>query len=337
MELKNIDTIVVIMFGLLGDVLMRTPVLKALREIYPKSKIVVTCDRGIDVILENNIYLDEIIVFNRKKFLSKILGTIKVKYSKCDLIIDLYNGGSSSNIALLSGAKYKMGHKNQKHKSYYNILSEEIKDNHKDIYSYNEQLISRLRALSKQRFDLKPIFFIEDGVKADVKEYIKSFGIDIKKLYTLNLGSGGTEKIPDYDLYLKSVKYIYEKYNLIPAVVSNPSQEHLQKKFIDKYLEVSNLPYVKLKPLSLNHIGAFIEMSNFIITPDTGLLHIAIARNSYILALFTYTNPNLVDYGYKRLFCVYEYFDKGVLFQKQHLTLDKLIIQVDALFELVSH
>ncbi len=32
MDLKNINTVGVIMFGLLGDVLMRTPVLRALKK-----------------------------------------------------------------------------------------------------------------------------------------------------------------------------------------------------------------------------------------------------------------------------------------------------------------
>lgn len=40
-ELKDIHNITLIMFGLLGDVFIRTPILKALKELYTDVKI--TC------------------------------------------------------------------------------------------------------------------------------------------------------------------------------------------------------------------------------------------------------------------------------------------------------
>ncbi|MBA1432131.1 MAG: hypothetical protein FAF04_00710 [Epsilonproteobacteria bacterium] len=64
-DLKNIEKIGVLMFGLLGDVILRTPVLHALKEIYPNAKIVAFVDSIGKAVLENNSDVDEIIVFDR--------------------------------------------------------------------------------------------------------------------------------------------------------------------------------------------------------------------------------------------------------------------------------
>ena len=333
MELRNINTIGVIMFGLLGDVLMRTPVLKALKEIYPESKVIAICDTMAATILHNNAFVDGIVTIDKKKFFSKVIGTIKVRSLKCDLLIDLYNGGSSSNITLLSGAKYRLGYQEQKNSSYYNILSEGIANKTKDVYSYNEQIISILTPLSKNKFDLKPVFEISHDVNKKVNAYLEKFNVDKQKLYTLNLGSGGSEKILDYKIYLQIVSEIYNNYGYIPAVISNPSQEYLQETLIEEYLKPNLLPYVKLEPMALEEIGALVLQTKFIVTPDTGILHIAMACEKFILGIFTYTHPDLVDFGNNRLISVYEKFDEGNLWQTQEIKSETIVTAISNLMK----
>ena len=68
-NLKNekIDTICVLMMGLLGDVLMRTPLIKELKNLYPNEKIIVIVDPIGKEVLQNNPDIYEIIVLNRSK------------------------------------------------------------------------------------------------------------------------------------------------------------------------------------------------------------------------------------------------------------------------------
>ena len=55
-NLKNekIDTICVLMMGLLGDVLMRTPLIKELKNLYPNAKIIVIVVSIGKKVLQNN-------------------------------------------------------------------------------------------------------------------------------------------------------------------------------------------------------------------------------------------------------------------------------------------
>jgi len=106
--------IVVIAFGLLGDVLMRTPFLRELRAVYPSAKITAIVDPiGRDVLLLSGL-VDQMIVSRRSKkskpryFLNKFLLHWKIFVARADLVVDLYGGKSSRLLASFSGGKKKV-------------------------------------------------------------------------------------------------------------------------------------------------------------------------------------------------------------------------------------
>lgn len=336
-ELENIQSITVLMFGLLGDVLIRTPILRALKELYPNAKITAVVDAIGKQVLHNNEFCDEVIVINRSKknrlsyYLNKFVTIAKIRKSKMDLIVDLYNGGSSPMMVLTSSAKYRLGYNHQKNSFVYNIKSSYVPYANGVIDSFNHQVMSILKPISDKTFSPNPIFTIPSDVKENMQSYIAQLNVDMKNVYVINLGSGGEEKLLDNAIYFQTIEYIYKKYNLIPAIIQNPSQEYLQENLVKEHLENSDIPYVKLKALSLDEVGAFIAQSRFIITPDTGLMHLSFALDSYVLAIFTYTNPKLVDLGSEKFVPVFEKFEDGVLHKKQHITFELLRDKIDLL------
>ena len=99
----------------------------------------------------------------------------------------------------------------------------------------------------------------------------------------------------DLEKMFKLIRFIYEEYNYIPAIILNPGQEFLQTDIINKYLDKNNIKYIKLKYLNIHEIISLMKKSKFIIVPDTGLYHIAVCLNLPIFSIFTYTNPKLVE------------------------------------------
>ena len=55
------------MLGLFGDVLLRTPIIRSIKQSYPNSRITVLVDPIGKDILANNPFIDNIIVIERKK------------------------------------------------------------------------------------------------------------------------------------------------------------------------------------------------------------------------------------------------------------------------------
>jgi ADP-heptose:LPS heptosyltransferase len=296
--MENIHKIGVIILGLFGDVLIRTPILKNLRSMFPEAEIVAIVDKiGVEV-LRYNPHVDRTIAFHRnrnklKNNLFKIYDIWQVRQEKFDLLVNIYDGGSTPIVSRLSGAPHRLGI-TKRSPGTYTMTHPILRQSH-EKHHIGLNFLKVLHPLGKPiDFDTKPIFVIPQAtLKSIEKHFVES--IDFQNTYVINFGSGGAEKIMDFQKYFQLVRYLYERYNLIPAIIKNPGQEYLQEKFIEEFLQGSDIPYKALPSLSLHELGALMQLVRFFITPDTGLLHMAIALDVKTLAIFTYTNPKLVD------------------------------------------
>lgn len=331
---SNIKKIGIIGWGLMGDVLMRTPVLHAIRDIFPEARIIVSVDPIGEEVLRNNPDIDQILVINRNKrpkwnyLLNKLKAWDDIRSQKFDLVIDLYNGKSSNNMMRLSGAKYQVTFRDG--------------DEKPKIGSFHitNELLCILSVFhgSYKNYSTKPIFFIRSSTNDKMKMLMSEW--KIQKPYLLNFGSGGPEKILPMEKSFEQVKLLYSTYGYIPIVICNPGQEYLQKTFLESYLVSSGIPYRALPVLSLEEIGSLMRLNNFIITPDTGLYHIAVAIGIPILGIFTYTDPRLVEPEsglYWHCFQSDIEFDNTTLrFGKRDLDLDYLLESTRNFIEIIS-
>lgn len=299
---QDINKISIIMLGLMGDVLMRTPVLHEIKKMFPTSRISVIVDPIGYEILKDNIDVDDMIVMHRQRknkfgyLKSKLMTQLKIIKERFDLMIDLYGGASSHKMMTLSGAKYQIGFfKGKKwtnNEALRQCIEKEIK------FENSHHLTNKLFQLFVFFGDIdntlsnKPIFYLNNEINSKMNKYVKTF--EYENFFLISLGSGGVEKILDLEKQFKLIKKVFDSDGLVPAIILNPGQEFLQEELIKKYLEPSGIPYIKLPLLNLSEIGSLMKFSKFILVPDTGLYHIAVALEVPILGIFTYTNPLLV-------------------------------------------
>ena len=338
-EMKDIHSIGVIMFGLLGDVILRTPVLRALHDIYPDARITVIVDPIGKEVLAYNHYVNNIIVIDRKKEKNKLKqnwkklkGILKVRKQKFDLIVNLYNAGSSKLMVQLSGAKYKLGFCFKENQTIYNVKNECSEERLQERQSLYNFMISIVEPLSDKEYSLKPVFDLDENSLKKMDKYLDEFEYSREKFYLLNLGASKEDKILDNEKYFYIVKCLYEKYGFSPLVIFNPGQEYLQENFINDFLKFSDIPYVKLQKLPLVDIASLIHLTKFIVTPDTGLMHLAMALDNSILAIFTYTHPVFVAPHDDKFIALYEYFDENKLYQHQNISEQTIEKSIDTLF-----
>lgn len=325
-DMTNVNHIGLIMFGLLGDVLLRTPVLNALKEIFPNANITCIVDPIGFAVLKDNPDVFKIITIDRKKNgnkftqnLKKIKAILTIRKEKFDLLINLYNAGLSRPMVFFSSSRYKLGFCNQKNNYLYNIQNDCKKDRLKKEQRLNFYMMSIIEPLSNKKYSLTPKFTILKQTKDNMQKYLTDFS-DIHLMYVLNLGSGEQEKILENEKYFFIVKFLYMQYGYFPAIVSNPGQEN----FIQECLVETKIPFIKLKTLSLDEIGEVIQKSNFLVTPDTGLMHLAMALDKYIYTLFSYTHPVFVDPQNDKFISVYNQFDNGNFYQYQDISNERL-------------
>ena len=237
---SDIKNIVLILFGLMGDVIMRTPIIKVLKDFYPDANITVFVDSIGKEVLKNNPNIDNILVVDRSKsnrlkyIKEKIKAQIELLSLKPDLVMDLYGGSSAKNMLKLNFAKYKIGFDDWK---VYTNKALKIKkiikpEEFKNPYHLTNKVFPILSFLpiDKTKLSTKPDIYTNNNIDKKMKKFKDSLG---KKIYLLSLGSGGMEKLLDMSKNVELVEYIYKKYGYKAVIILNPTQEYLIKR-VDK-------------------------------------------------------------------------------------------------------
>lgn len=123
--------ILIIKFSSLGDIILSTAALRAIREKFPKEnfKISFLTDEGSKDILLRSPHIDELLVCDLKNKDKGVAGlwsigkTLRNKHF--DIVIDLQNNRSSHLLAYLSGSIHRYGYNNKK---FAFLLNHSIKD-----------------------------------------------------------------------------------------------------------------------------------------------------------------------------------------------------------------
>ena len=89
-----------------GDTILTTPLIYALRSKFPDSRICVVVFKEYADLISNNPFCDEILVYDKKKPLAFL---IKMLSRKFDVSIDIMNNPRTSQINLFAWPKYRIG------------------------------------------------------------------------------------------------------------------------------------------------------------------------------------------------------------------------------------
>ena len=298
---NEIRKIAVLMYGLLGDTLIRTPLLRELRALYCDAAIVAFADQSGKKALDLTKLTDEVIVLDRRKkrfrldAFSRIGHFLKLRLGSYDLIIDLYMGKTSQRMTRYSGVRYKLFAGFEQTKS--NWVKYPLALSHynfRNPYHCSNFCLNALGFLTTSHVNLstQPTLDMNRLKSISRSKELKEI-INIGSFFLVSLGSGDPRKVPDLASVLAVCGYTYRKTGAIPTAIKNPGQEHLQASLVTGLTE-AKIPFQALNELTLEQISALMLRAKFVILPDSGLFHIATGLGINILALFTYTNPELV-------------------------------------------
>ncbi len=133
-ELLGLMSILVIKISSLGDVILATPSLKALKEKFPRAKIYCVVGKDSRAVLQRCPYLDDLIVFDPKEKDKGWGGLLKfsrkLRKYKFDLVVDFQNNRTSHWMSFLVFPVDSYGYDNGK---WGFLLSQRIKDDQRNL------------------------------------------------------------------------------------------------------------------------------------------------------------------------------------------------------------
>jgi predicted lipopolysaccharide heptosyltransferase III len=104
-----VRNILVIKLRYVGDVLLATPVIKALRQRWPAASITVAVNRGTEAILKYNDDVNDVIIVERESWTGQVETFRAVRNRRFDCVIDLTDSDRSALLSAWTGAPERIG------------------------------------------------------------------------------------------------------------------------------------------------------------------------------------------------------------------------------------
>ncbi len=287
-EAKTTQRILIIKISALGDVILSTPSLRAIRRKFKSAQIfLLTGKRGFSV-LKNSPYIDEFLVIDEEKMNSfKYIWNFceKLRLMSFDVSIDLQNSKKTHILAFLGGVKKRYGY-NRKMGF---LLNYKIKPPLKVISPIEHQkyLLDKIGAGLE---DLSLELWLSDEDLKKAKEILKTHThLSIKKLIGINLG--GSKK---WETKRWNKKTLLEFINLLSKEgflsVLTGTKEHLElAEFLESSLgkKIINL----CAKTNLRELMGIIKLLPLYVSLDSAPLHIALSLGKKVIAIFGPTLP----------------------------------------------
>lgn len=286
---KRYKNILVIRFSSLGDVLLTTPVMETLKTFYPESKIVFMTKEKYAPLFKNNNSVDELILLEegRGASLFKLINHIRKR--KYDLIIDLHKNLRSFIISsLLNYSEYSGVNK----RTWERRIRVWFKKNYiPEGYHVVKAYLETLKSVVKVDGVIKPKLYLTDAELLAAKEYIKNIAPTGEVIAFAPGARWKTKQWPE------------ENFSALGDIIHKCSRAQVlivgDKNDISTGKRISSL--MKRRPVNLAGItsireaAALIKHSKVIVTNDSGLMHIAVAVGTPVIAIF---GPTVPEFGF---------------------------------------
>ncbi len=283
-KIAEIKKILIIRLRFIGDVIISTPVIKALKKAHPGIEISYLAEEAPLEMLKHNPNISELLV-NRKSRNTDLLRTVsEIRSRKYDAVIDLFGNPRSALLTLLSGARYRIGWKIRGRGSFYNrhIIRKDVL-NPKDKSDCIEAYEDMLGLFGVRGTDKKTEIFISGEERKFAKDYASKIGLDInRQLVGLQPGSrrGITMTWPK-EKYAELAGRLIEEGKQV--ILFGGSNDKTVNKEVNEL--TGNKAFVA-EGLSIRQDVALMELCDCFVTNNHGPVHMAIAVETPTIGIF---------------------------------------------------
>jgi len=296
--------ILIIKLSAIGDVIHTLPALNALRKHYPHARITWAVEEAAYPLIEGHTALNRVLLSQRKRWLRRLrkpgsradcLGEAylfikKLRDTRYDLIIDFHQLLKSGVLAAMANGKRKAGYnKGMEHMEHsYLFLNERIPcvsmEHH--ALSRNMMLLGALGIHSEEIVFNVPI---REQDRRDVDELLSKHGLQASdRLVAINPMAQWDTKLWSERKFSELADRLIEDYDVCPVFTGGPEDRHMVENIrAGMKREAPGLA----GETNLKMLAAFYERIKFLISTDTGPMHLAAALGKPVVAIFGPTAP----------------------------------------------
>lgn len=280
------QNILVIKLRYLGDVLLATPTLQALKAAYPTARLTALVNRGTEEILIGNPDVDEIMPLDRGSIVEQWRFAVTVRRRGFDLVVDLTDGDRAAFLTWISGASVRIGFNAEQRWTgrCYTTVVQSNATAHRI-----ERDLAALTPLNISPIDRIPRLWLSNEDESGTEELLANLAVrSDESLVVIQPGARYWFKAWPSERFAELADRLTEKFGC-QVLVGGSRQEIDLAQLVVKQAKSRLISIAGLSPIRT--LAALLKRAALFVGNDTGAMHIATAVGTPVVALFGPSNP----------------------------------------------
>ncbi|MBN3038760.1 MAG: glycosyltransferase family 9 protein [Candidatus Omnitrophica bacterium] len=302
LKINSSDKMLIIQLAGIGDLVMASPTLRALRAKYPNAKIAFLSLARTKDMIRHCPYIDRVFTFEEKlspgTIWRNLQAILKIRREHFDVAANLHNLYSSSGTAkmcfllFLIKAKKTVGRNTNAKGAFYDV---KVDDSMPLSKHQVECIMDVARALHCRADNYKLEVWAPKEEDIHVFDFIeKESGAKGRFTIGINLGGIRPSRRWPVENFAKVADVLSEKYNAQIVITGSKSEIKLAQ---DMQRMMRATPIISSGVFSLTQLVAFIRRCDLFISNDSGPMHIANALEKPLVAIIGPGYPQVRPYN----------------------------------------
>ncbi len=277
----------------IGDLVLTTPLFKALREKFPKAWLVALVFAELHSIVQGNPYLDEVILYDKKGSEKSLWGQFrfawKLRKKKFDVVIHCHGTNRMHVAGWLAGIPVRIGYDRRSPWALTEVHCYNKKEGKKHETEYLFELLKDLGVSPPS--EVEAFFPIMECWKQSVENLLFHLQIPTDKPWIL-IGPAATDpsKIWPNERFAELVERIDQAMPCVFFAIGTQQDRSV----IEKVKKNTAVPIFDLSGrLNLGMLGAMLQKAALFISNDSGPVYMAAAIGTPVISIFGRYEPGI--------------------------------------------
>lgn len=276
--------LLVIRLRSLGDALLMTPALRALKQWRPDLRLAVLLYRRFAPILAGNPDVEEVIELDPKTPLGVVRLAAGLRGRRFAACFNLHGGTLSAALTRLSGAARRVGFRRFRFGGLYTHRVDPASLFGRERLHAAENMIAPFYATGLPQGEIPPLqLFPREEARSAVRQKLGARGVPAGTRYVVvqPVARLLTQEWP-FERYGRLARVLEEQHGLVPVLHGGPGEEAK----LDAVARAYGKAVVRMEGLSVPELVALVEGAALFVGNDSGPAHIAAALNRPLVVLF---------------------------------------------------
>ncbi len=270
----------------MGDIILTTPVLNALRQKFPEAQITYLAEKPYASLLENHPDVDEIIALDRNSTSSQIKTIFSLLTRRFDIAIDLFGNPRSALLTFLSGAGMRIGGDFRGRRIFYThkIHDDGMPKNAIQFHlNYLQPLIIPWRP-----FD--PYIVVSKQEEKWAQDYLQRKGYNPQqRIVAIHPGATWPAKRWFPNRFAVLANRLVAQLDAQILFTMGPGEEEL----LQSVLKSCTFSVIEPSVLTIRQLAAVLKQVNVFVSNDCGPMHLAPAVGTKTVGIFGPGEPEI--------------------------------------------